>query len=286
MSEISFIGLGAMGAKVALTLIESDCQLTVWNRSPGKAEALIQKGAQWADTLEAAISASPIIMICIDNFEITQEILSENTITPLLADKTIVQMSTGTPAESRAANDWFSQHGAELLVSMIMVYPATIGKEDAQFLISGPEHLYQKCEKYFHYLGGDIRYLGSSIGAAPAMSLAILGRILVNLLGLVHGANICVSEGVALSEYAKMFPPGDRAETVTAAIDSNNYRVDGGAAIDIALVSAASLQNHARDVGINSELPDFAFNLFQRVIDAGYKGLDSASLFKVLRGEN
>lgn len=286
MSEISFIGLGAMGSKVALTLIESDCRLTVWNRSPGKAETLIQKGAEWAGTLEAAITASPIIMICIDNFEITQKILSENTITSLLAGKTIVQMSTGTPAETRAANDWFAQHGAELLVSMIMVYPASIGKDDAQFLISGPEHLYQKCEKYFHFLGGDIRYLGSGIGAASAMSLAILGKIIVNLLGLVHGANICVSEGVELSEYAKMFPPGDRAQTVTAAIESNNYRVDGGAAIDIALVSAASLQHQARDVGINSEIPDFAFNLFQRAIDAGYRGQDSASLFKVLRSEN
>lgn len=286
MSEISFIGLGAMGAKVALTLIENDCQLTVWNRSSAKAEPLINRGAQWADTLEAAVSDSPIIMICIDNFETTQKIFSEETITPLLAGKTIVQLSTGTPAETRAANTWFSRHGAELLVSMIMVYPVSIGKDEAQLLISGPEHLYQKCIKYFHFLGGDIRYLGSNIGAASAMSLAILGRIILNLLGLVHGANICVSEGVKLSEYAKMFPPGDRAQTVTAAIKSNDYRVNGGAAIDIALVSAASLHDQAKDVGINSEIPDFALNLFQRVIDAGYHGLDSASLFKVLRSEN
>ena len=118
------------------------------------------------------------------------------------------------------------------------------------------------------------------------MSLAILGSVIVRLLGLVHGANICVSEGVALSDYAKMFPTGDRAHTVAAAIESNDYQVKGGAAIDIALVSAASLQDHAKDIGINSEIPDFAFSLFQRVIDAGYQGKESASLFKVLRGES
>ena len=286
MSEISFIGLGAMGAKVALTLIENDCKLTVWNRSPEKADTLIDKGARLADTLESAIDSSPIIMICIDNFETTQNILSEGKITPLLAGKTIVQMSTGTPAETRAADEWFSQHGAELLVAMIMVYPVSIGKDDAQFLISGPDHLYQKCEKYFRFLGGDIRYLGASIGAASAMSLAILGSVIVRLLGLVHGANICVSEGVALTDYANMFPAGDRAQTVTAAIASNDYRVNGGAAIDIARVSAISLQDQAKDAGINSEIPDFAFNLFQRVVDAGFQGMDSASLFKVLRGEN
>lgn len=286
MTEISFIGLGAMGAKVALTLIENNCELTVWNRSPEKAEHLIEKGAQLADSLESAIASNPIVMICIDNFETTQKILSDKKITPHLAGKTIIQMSTGTPAETRVADEWFSQHGAELLVAMIMVYPVSIGKEDAQFLISGPEHLFQKCERCFHFLGGDIRYLGASIGAAPAMSLAILGSIVIRLLGLVHGANICVSEGVNLNDYAKMFAPGDRAQTVAAAIETNDYRVNGGAAIDIALVSAASLQDQARDAGINSEIPDFASNLFQRVIDAGYQGLDSASLFKVLRGEN
>jgi 3-hydroxyisobutyrate dehydrogenase-like beta-hydroxyacid dehydrogenase len=169
---------------------------------------------------------------------------------------------------------------------MIMVYPVSIGKDEAQFLISGPEVLYQNCEKYFHFLGGDIRYLGSAIGAAAAMSLAILARFIANLLGLVHGANICELEGVSLSEFAKMFPPGDRAQTVAAAIESNDYRVDGGASIEIAKVSAASLQSQAHDIGINSELPDFALNLFQRVIDAGYQGQDSASLIKVLRQEN
>jgi len=274
-----------MGTKVSLTLIENDCQLIVWNRSPDKAKALIEKGARWADTLEAAIKASPIIMICIDNFETTQKILSADSITPLLAGKTIVQMSTATPAETRAANDWFAQHGAELLVSMIMAYAVSIGKDEAQLLISGPEHLYHECEKYFRFLGGDIRYLGSTIGAAAAMNLAILSRFIANLLGLVHGANIYESEGVALSEYAKMFPPGDLAHTVAAAIESNDYRVDGGAAIDIAIVSAASLQSQAQEIGINSELPGFALHLFQRVIDAGYRGQDSASLIKVLRQE-
>jgi 3-hydroxyisobutyrate dehydrogenase-like beta-hydroxyacid dehydrogenase len=286
MSEITFIGLGTMGAKIASTLVESGCQLTVWNRSPEKAEALIEKGAHWGGTLETAIKDSPIIIICIDNFETTQRILATETIVPLLTGKIIIQMSTGTPAETRVADDWFSKHGAELLVAMIMVYPTSIGKDEAQILVSGPENLYSKCKKYFRFLGGDIRYLGSSISAAPAMSLAILVRFITNLIGLVHGANICTSEGVSLSDFANMFPPGDRAQTVSAAIDSNDYRVNGGASIDIALVSAASLQSQASDIGINSEIPDFAMKLFQRVIDAGYEGEDSASLFKVLRSEN
>jgi 3-hydroxyisobutyrate dehydrogenase-like beta-hydroxyacid dehydrogenase len=286
MSEITFIGLGGMGTKVSSTLIEKDCKLTVWNRSPDKAVPLIEQGARCADTLESAIIASPTIMICIDDFETTQKILSTDSIKPLLAGKHIIQMSTGTPAEIRAANDWFTQHDATLLVCMIMVYPVSIGKDEGQLLISGPEDLYLKYKEYFDFLGGDIRYLGSSIGAAAAMSLAILARVIANLVGLVHGSNICESEGVSLSDFAKMFPPGDRAQTVTAAIESNNFRVNGGAAIEIAKVSAASLQSQARDIGINSELPDFALNLFQRVIDAGYEGQDSASLIKVLRKGN
>jgi hypothetical protein len=60
----------------------------------------------------------------------------------------------------------------------------------------------------------------------------------------------------------KWLQPGI-TQTAAAAIESNEYRVDGGASIEIGKVSADSLQSQARDTGVNSELPDFAMNLFQ-----------------------
>ena len=69
MSEITLIGLGAMGTALAKSLLENRHQLTVWNRSPEKMHHLSDLGASTTTSLEQAISASPRIMICITGYE-------------------------------------------------------------------------------------------------------------------------------------------------------------------------------------------------------------------------
>ncbi|TMV82956.1 NAD(P)-dependent oxidoreductase, partial [Thioclava sp. BHET1] len=48
MSKIAFLGLGAMGARMASRLIEAGHEVTVWNRSPDAMKPLMAKGAQAA----------------------------------------------------------------------------------------------------------------------------------------------------------------------------------------------------------------------------------------------
>ena len=283
MSELTFIGLGAMGSAIVQVLLENNCDLTVWNRSPEKADRLVSLGAKRATSIEEAIAASPRIMICIDSFPNTQKLLDTDKIRSLLPGKLIVQLSTGTPAEAREAESWVTGNGGELIAATIMVYPISIGKPDAQFLVSGPENVYQDCARYFSFLGKDVRYLGSSIGASAALNLAVLSRLVANTIGIVHGAHVCESEGVDLVEFARMFPEGDRAQTIVKAIRTNDFTVDGGASVDTAAGVAKSLQSQAKNLGINSELPDFSMGIIQRAIDAGYQDQESAAQIKILR---
>ena len=46
--EVGFIGLGQMGSAIAANLLGAGHSLTVWNRSPDKAEPLVAKGARLA----------------------------------------------------------------------------------------------------------------------------------------------------------------------------------------------------------------------------------------------
>ncbi len=47
--KVGFIGLGIMGHSMAMNLIKNNYELTVYNRTKSKAEALIKAGAKWAD---------------------------------------------------------------------------------------------------------------------------------------------------------------------------------------------------------------------------------------------
>ena len=67
MSEVTMIGLGAMGTALALALLRAEHSVTVWNRSPEKLAPLEALGASAATSVADAIQSSPVILVCIDN---------------------------------------------------------------------------------------------------------------------------------------------------------------------------------------------------------------------------
>src|SRR6266508_4268419 len=113
MSEVSVIGLGNMGSALARVLQENGRAVTVWNRSPEKAAPLVDMGTVLAPSAAAAITASPLIIVCVTNYAASNHILGE--VATNLAGKLLVQFTTGSPQEARASEGWANAHEAEYL---------------------------------------------------------------------------------------------------------------------------------------------------------------------------
>src|ERR1041385_8682743 len=137
MSEVTMIGLGNMGFALARALLEKGRTVMIWNRSPEKAVSLVEKGAVLAPSVDAAIKASPIILICVTNYAAANRILSE--VAPNLPGKLFVQFTTGSPQEARASETWAHDHKAEYLDCAITGSPSSIGTPNAHILVSGRE---------------------------------------------------------------------------------------------------------------------------------------------------
>ena len=283
MSELTLIGLGAMGSSIARTLIDNQCDLTVWNRSSEKMNTMVELGANSTESLKQAIESSQVILFCIHGYEATRSLLDDPEIISLLPGRTIIQMSTGTPAEARAAEAWINERGGHYLDCSIMVYPQDVGKTAGQLLVSGPQEIYDKCAQYIKFLGGDIRYLGSTIGAAAALDLAVVTRLAVITVGVVYGAHICESEGVPLLQFADMYAEGDRPHTLAMTIGKGEFDQNISATVGTSIEVVSAIQNLAVDLGINTELPDFVLGLYKRAAAAGYLKQDNASLIEVFR---
>lgn len=284
MSELTLVGLGAMGSSIARTLLDNHCNLTVWNRTDAKARDLAVRGATSAESLKQAIEASPRIMVCIHGYSNTRALLDDAEIIPLLSGRTLIQLSTGTPAEAREAEAWINRHGGNYLDCSIMVYPPSIGKADGQLLVAGPRDVYDDCAPFIVCLGGDIRYLGATIGAAAALDLAVISRLVANTIAIVYGIHICESEGVPLPEFASMYPEGDRARHLAKVVASGNYQDDIAATVGTSIEAASAIRDLAVDLGISTEFPDFILGLYQRASAAGYLEQDNACLIEVFRG--
>ncbi len=289
MSEISVIGLGAMGAALAQALLKAGHDVTVWNRTPQKMEPLAALGAKRAENVVNALQASPVIMVCIDNYNATNKLLGTDDVIPHLSGRTLIQLSTGTPKEARESEAWLKNCGADYLDGAIDSYPDGIGAADGRILIAGSEAAFERCKAFLKCLGGDLRHLGENIGAAAVLDLAELSHSLGKYVGFAHGARLCEAEGVGADLFASLFAQGDRARELAEIVHAGAYELLSlypGTTIRVWEGVVQRLQTQARDAEMSSEFPNFISGMFKRAIAAGYGEEDVAALIKALRDDS
>jgi len=287
MSDVTVIGLGAMGSAIARTVLQAGHTVTVWNRSPDKIDPLVDIGASGSATLLDAIQASSHIFICVDCYATSDNLLNDKNITGYLDGKTFVQIAQGTPTEARSSEDWLSNYGASYLDATIFCFPSMLGDPESIILVGGNQSCYESVQKYLNPLGGDLRFLGENIGAAAAVGLAVLSVSVALYMGVAHGAQICKTEGVEVGHLASVLYHGPKCKEMAEIIDASSYELGSlydGASLSVYNDIVKSILSHANDTESNSELPAFLAQIYQRGVDAGFGEEDRAALVKVLTG--
>ncbi|MBS9719018.1 NAD(P)-binding domain-containing protein [Pseudohalocynthiibacter aestuariivivens] len=152
MADTSVLGLGQMGTAMALALLASGRSVTVWNRSPEKAQPFVDEGATVAASAADAISASDISILCIRNHVAAAELLRP--ITNRLAGKTVLQLSTGSAKEAEELVNLLTGAGSDWLIGMINAYPVMNGKADSVILSASPEGVWDRYGDVIRTLAG------------------------------------------------------------------------------------------------------------------------------------
>jgi len=75
--KLGFVGLGHMGAAMAANLVKAGHHVSVFNRTPGRAGALIELGAQEAGSVAAACDAEVVITMLADDDALSQVAFAE-----------------------------------------------------------------------------------------------------------------------------------------------------------------------------------------------------------------
>ena len=282
MTDVTMIGLGAMGSALARAFLGAGHAVTIWNRTPARMQPLVALGAVAAGSAAEAAEASPLCVVCIDNYDITRRLIAEGGLLASLSGRTLVQLSTGTPAEAREQARWLAAHGVQVLVGALLPFPEGIGRPDARILFSGPGALYQSCKPVLDCLGGDPRHVGDEVGAAAVLNMALLTHELCSYLGVWQGTMVCRAEGIGVDAFASILLPGDLATDLAWRIHAADFD-NPGATLEVWSAALDRIIEQARDAKINREIPELIASLFRRAIALGHGSRDIATVIEVLR---
>jgi len=290
--DVSVIGLGEMGAALARALLSEGYRVTGWNRSREKAEKLAGAGALVAGSVLEAVNASPLIIACVADYPTLCTLLRTPEVTAAIAGKTLIQLTTRTPAEARAGQEWTSQSGVACLEGAIQAYPMHIGTPEGSILYAGPAETFEAVKPVLAVLTGQVVHVGEQIGSAAALDLALAGTVVPGAtLAFLQGAALCKAEGASLRDYLEMVErsvvPGLMLSTFRASIpmiENGNYAYTGdGAPLDAWLPGLQMVVQAARDAGINPRWSEFVVGHLEQAVADGHGQGELAAIFEQLR---
>jgi len=186
MSTIAFIGLGAMGSRMAANLISAGFKLRVWNRDKAKAKPLADKGAAVAASAADAVKGAEFVVSIVSDDVATREImLGAGGVIAAAAPGTIVlDCSTNTPGMAREVAKAAAGRGVLYLDSPVLgSLPQAQGKE-LVIMVGGDKAAFDKAQPVFAAMGRLTRHMGASgTGATIKLVNNMLSASLIAALG-------------------------------------------------------------------------------------------------------
>ncbi|HEY8944549.1 MAG TPA: NAD(P)-binding domain-containing protein [Polyangiaceae bacterium] len=278
MKQVTVLGLGAMGSSLANALLRTGHEVTVWNRSPERANALAARGARKAESVSQALADSPLCIVCVLDYAAAREILEQ---APReLAGKDLINLTNGTPAQALELAARTVSLGARYLDGAILVTPESIGETGAVVLYSGNGDASSLAAF------GDALYLGPDASLAAVQDLAFLSSMFGMFAGYLHAAALLRSKGLSVADVT----PGIVAllEAMIRLLPETATQIDTGVhptptsnnrMMTAALTNIVAGSEHQ---GVAPDLIRPILALFERAVASGSGDRDIAALVPLL----
>lgn len=199
LRKIGIIGTGMLGNAIGLHLLESNFDLTVYNRTKEKTKELENKGAKVLNSPKEVAENSELIIIVLKDAQAVKEIsFGDNGIIRGKNQGLVVaDMSTISPQESKSITKIFLEHEIIKLDTPVMGGPNLAIVGDLVLIASGDKEVFDKFKDVFKKIAGRIFFLEGS-GTAHLIKLAM--NLQITMLALA------LSEGITLVRSAQVDP--------------------------------------------------------------------------------
>lgn len=197
MSRIGFIGLGAMGAPMALNLHAAGHELRVWNRDRAKSRPFADHGITVVESpAAAAADAEFVVSMVADDVATRHVMLGTNGVLETAAAGTvIVDSSTNTPGAAREVAGAAAARGVEYLDAPVTGSIAQSQNRELVFIAGGSTAAFAKAQPVLGAMGRLARHVGPSGAGA---TLKLVNNMLSGTLTVALAETAAVAEAAGL----------------------------------------------------------------------------------------
>ncbi|GAA2101388.1 NAD(P)-binding domain-containing protein [Streptomyces albiaxialis] len=282
-SAVSVIGLGQMGTRLAQAFLAAGYATTVWNRSPAKADALVAQGAVRAATAAAAVTAGPLVVVCLPDYATVHGVLGP--VAAELRGRTLVNLTSGTPEEAADAADRAAGHGAAYLDGAAMSGTRLVGRPEALFVLSGSRAAFDTHQAVLRSLGNTV-YLGADPALAPVYDTALFGLAWGALAGFYHSVALTRAAGVDPSAFAGV--AAAHMQFVTSLMTEHARQAQEGSfpdddgTVEVHRAAMEHLAHTGTAQGVGTEVPALFRSLLEQAAADGHGASGIASVIETI----
>jgi len=199
MTELAFVGLGAMGSRLARRLLDAHHQVVGYNRTPAKARALEAAGLKLAATPRAAAEGAAVVFSMVTDDSALRAIAlgADGIVAGLGRGAVWAEMSTVSPAVTRELGEAVTARGAAMLDTPVSGSTITVEQGSASIAVGGDRDALERARPYLAAMApGGITHVGP-LGLAKTMKIATNLGLAVQMLAFSEAVLLAEKAGIA-----------------------------------------------------------------------------------------
>ena len=286
MQRLAFIGLGAMGAPMAESLLSVGFDLRVFDVREENTRPLTEKGATGSGSPRgAAENADAVFLMVVDAKQAEAALFGENGAAEALdPGAAVVLMSTVGPEPVRQLDARLSGWQLRLLDAPVSGGVARAGRGDLLIMAGGPEDLFGELRPALDAMGSTVVHCGPSAG--DGQSVKLVNQLLCGVHIAAAGEALAYAEALGLD-------PESVYETIRHGAAGSFMLEDRGrrmldreflppkSALDIFVKDMGLVREAASETGFATPLSDAAHKLYETGASLGFGREDDSGVLRV-----
>jgi 2-hydroxy-3-oxopropionate reductase len=162
--KVGFVGLGIMGAPMALNLMKAGFPMTVWARRAESMKALLERGANGAKSPAAVAAQSEVVFTMVSDTPDVEEVVlgADGIVHGAKPGTVVVDMSTISPVATRAMAARLRAQGVEMLDAPVSGGDVGAIAGTLSIMVGGKAEVFERVKPLFECMGKNIVLIGDN----------------------------------------------------------------------------------------------------------------------------